>query len=300
MKRLFLYLFLSFSIIACSPPFEDGVGAYTIGDYPKAYSIIIKYAEEGDPEAQNYIGKMYSKGQGVEKNLELAAEWFQKAANQGHADAQNNLGIAYSKGQGVSKDSVYAMALFRQAAEKNHVDAQNNLGGVLITGQGVTQDIHEGIRWLTAAALQNSSRAQYNLGMIFSNGMGIKKEVDKGVIWLKKASDNGHLGAKNSLAWIYATCIDGRFCDGKKAVALAESVVTKQQNSQFLDTLAAAYARIGRFDAAIEYQKKALEIEKSNPRLTQEFKLRLKLYNNEIAWPPTEDERDKLNSLINK
>ena len=160
--KLCLLIILSIAalLIGCTPPMEEGVSAYTIGDYPEAYKIIKKYAEKGNADAQNYIGKLYSDGHGVEQNMELAAEWFQKAANQGHADAQNNLGIAYSKALGVPKDGVYAMALFRHAAGKDHIDAQNNLGGILITGQGVERNIPEGVRWLKKAAEQNSDRVR--------------------------------------------------------------------------------------------------------------------------------------------
>ncbi|RMH17921.1 MAG: sel1 repeat family protein [Gammaproteobacteria bacterium] len=287
-------LFLSFLLIGgCSPSFEEGVTAYTIGDYPKAFRIIKEYAEKGDPEAQNYLGNLYSRGQGVEKNLELAAEWYQKAANQGHADAQNNLGIAYSRGLGVAKDGVYAMALFRQAAEKGHIDAQNNLGGILITGQGVERNIPEAIRWFKKAAAKNSAKAQFNLGLIYSNGMGVRRDIQQGVAWLQKAANQGHLGALNSLAWIYATCSDERYCDGKKAVDLAEQAVTKLQHPQFFDTLAAAYARMNRFDDAIEYQKKAMKMVPNNPRLLREFEYRLATYQKHIPWPPVEKPGNK-------
>ena len=124
--------------------------------------------------------------------------------------------------------------------------------------------------------------------MIYSNGMGIKKNLHEGVKWLAMAADNNHIGARNSLAWIHATWPTQDFCNGKKAVALAESVVTLGQNPQYLDTLAAAYARVGRFDAAIEHEESAIKLA-TNPRIQKEFKHRLGLYQAHKTWPPTND-----------
>ncbi|OAD23040.1 Sel1 domain protein repeat-containing protein [Candidatus Thiomargarita nelsonii] len=48
-------------------------------------------AKQGDREAQNTLGLMYSKGEGVKQNLRLAKKWFKKAATLGHVQAQSNL-----------------------------------------------------------------------------------------------------------------------------------------------------------------------------------------------------------------
>jgi len=57
----------------------------------KASKWIRKAATHGDREAQNTIGIMYLKGEGVKRNLSIAKNWFKKAAALGHAEAQHNL-----------------------------------------------------------------------------------------------------------------------------------------------------------------------------------------------------------------
>jgi hypothetical protein len=47
---------------------------------------------------------MYHNGDGVEKNDQRAAQWFQQAAGQGHAYAQFHLGNMYYDGDGVERD----------------------------------------------------------------------------------------------------------------------------------------------------------------------------------------------------
>jgi len=50
-----------------------------------------KAADQGDQEAQYYLGVCYADGRGVPKDLSKAAEWWRKAADQGDGRAQNNL-----------------------------------------------------------------------------------------------------------------------------------------------------------------------------------------------------------------
>src|SRR5262249_19208480 len=61
------------------------------------------------------------------------------------------------------------------------------------------------------------------------------------------------------LAWLWATGPDG-VRDGKRAVEAATRAceLTDWKENEFLDTLAAAYAEVGDFDKAVEYQKKAV------------------------------------------
>jgi hypothetical protein len=52
---------------------------------------IRKAAAQGDSDAQNTLGLMYLKGEGVKQNLNQAKKWFRKAATLGHAQAQQHL-----------------------------------------------------------------------------------------------------------------------------------------------------------------------------------------------------------------
>ena len=57
----------------------------------KTSQWIRKAARQGDREAQNTLGLMYLKGEGVKKNVTLAKKWFKRAAALGHTQAQNYL-----------------------------------------------------------------------------------------------------------------------------------------------------------------------------------------------------------------
>jgi len=67
-------------------------------------------------------------------------------------------------------------------------------------------------------------------------------------------------GACNDLAWLLATCGDAQFRDPQRAVQLATHAceLTHDQSADLLDTLAAAHAAAGDFNAAVSRGEQAL------------------------------------------
>ncbi|MEN8215646.1 MAG: tetratricopeptide repeat protein [Pseudomonadota bacterium] len=59
----------------------------------QALQWVRQAAERGDSEAQNTLGLMYLKGEGVKKDLSLAEKWFRQAAALGYAPAQDKLKV---------------------------------------------------------------------------------------------------------------------------------------------------------------------------------------------------------------
>ncbi len=132
--------------------FDEGVAAYKRGDYATAIREWRPLAEQGDAEAQFFLGLMYYIGKGVTQDYAEAMRWYRKAAEQGHAEAQSFLGIKYEHGLGVPQDSAEAVQWYRKAAEQGNASAQNNLGGMYERGQGVPQDYAQAHMWYNLAA----------------------------------------------------------------------------------------------------------------------------------------------------
>jgi TPR repeat protein len=72
-------------------PWEDGMAAYNRGDYTPAIRAFRTLAEQGNAKAQNVLGVMFRKGEGVTKDPARAHMWFSFAAARGDAKAKAEL-----------------------------------------------------------------------------------------------------------------------------------------------------------------------------------------------------------------
>ena len=78
--------------------FDEGLRAYKKSDYGTALAKFRPLAEQGDADAQFYMGGMYATGRGVPQDYQEAVKWFRKAAEQGHAGAENSLMLPWTPG----------------------------------------------------------------------------------------------------------------------------------------------------------------------------------------------------------
>jgi len=76
---------------AVAGPWEDGMTSYNRGDYMPAIRLFRPLAEQGNAKAQNVLGVMYRKGQGVTRSSVRAFLWFSRAAARGDATAKAEL-----------------------------------------------------------------------------------------------------------------------------------------------------------------------------------------------------------------
>ena len=169
------------------------------------FEAIKRAAEQGDADAQNSLGVMYAKGQGVAQNDAEAVKWLREAAEQGEAKAQSNLGAMYTEGRGVAQNDVEALKWFRKAAEQGFVDAQFNLGLMYVTGKGVAQNDAEAMKWYRKAAEQGDESAQNSLGVMYAKAQGIAQNDAEAVKWYRKAAEQGFVDAQYNLGVMYGT-----------------------------------------------------------------------------------------------
>ena len=65
--------------------------AYNRGDYVPAVKLFRPLAQAGNAKAQNVLGTMYRKGEGVARSSAKAFMWFSIAAKRGDKDAMAGL-----------------------------------------------------------------------------------------------------------------------------------------------------------------------------------------------------------------
>ncbi|MBK6658031.1 MAG: sel1 repeat family protein [Proteobacteria bacterium] len=96
--------------------FNDGVVALMAGKFDIALKTFVPLAETNNHAyAQYFLGRMYERGEGVEKDAKAAAKWYRKAAEKGVNDAQFRLASMYENGVGVPRDMEYAYGWYSVA-----------------------------------------------------------------------------------------------------------------------------------------------------------------------------------------
>ena len=79
MKKLLLtFLIILFSLtsnVVWSADFQKGLTAYYSGDYATALREWKPLGEQGNASAQNNLGQMYRKGDGVRQDDKTAVKW---------------------------------------------------------------------------------------------------------------------------------------------------------------------------------------------------------------------------------
>jgi serine/threonine protein kinase len=84
--------------------------------YPDAIAILRPLAESGSAQGQVRLGDAYAGGQGVDRNLKVAADWYERAALQGSVGAMLKLGGMYASGNGVAQNNNLAYVWYGAAA----------------------------------------------------------------------------------------------------------------------------------------------------------------------------------------
>ncbi|MBT6256314.1 MAG: sel1 repeat family protein [Alphaproteobacteria bacterium] len=97
MKKLMLTLAMTLALAGCifKTDIEKGITAYENKEYATALKLFRPLADDGDPEAQYYLGNMYRNGEGVPTNKARAVVFYSLAIDQSNAEAQHNLGLMY-------------------------------------------------------------------------------------------------------------------------------------------------------------------------------------------------------------
>jgi len=156
------------TIITCSlrPKHSTGKGddAYGRGDYAAALKVYRSLAEQGNSNAEYYLGVMSEFGHGVEKEYAEAVISYRKAAEGGSVLAQLKLGLIHDEGLGgVSKDPVGAIRWYRMAAEQGLIaEAMRKVGWIYHRGNGVPQDHVQAFFWFSLAAREEQRASSEN------------------------------------------------------------------------------------------------------------------------------------------
>lgn len=141
------------SLLSAAAGLESAERAYEQKDYATAFKEFTPLAEQGNAQAQLFLGKMYMLGQGVLRDPDQAIKWLKASAVQGNADAQFFVGSYYLLPH---RDIAEGAKWLRLSAEQGQQDAQLVLGKAYLQGdKDLPRDPVRAEMWLQLAARNN-------------------------------------------------------------------------------------------------------------------------------------------------
>jgi hypothetical protein len=147
------------------------------GDQAGAATIHRDLAQGGYAPSAFALGQAYEAGAGVPRDLDLAAQWYQRAVNLGSPQAQYMVGRINAEGAGVPQSDEKAARMFAKAAVQGYAPAQYRLGRAFANGEGVRLDRLWAGRWYGKAARLGNVDAQFAYGVMLASGRDIPRDL---------------------------------------------------------------------------------------------------------------------------
>lgn len=168
-----------------------------IGNYFEAMKWLQQAASNNIPDAMNYIGLMYSNGEGVPQNTTTALNWYKKAARLGLPVAMSNIGYIYEQQE--NYNSAIEWYLKTVNADNCDDDVMCRLGRIYRK----LGNYNDAMKWFNEAEKLCNFDAMNMLGLMYSNGEGVEKNSELAIHWYKEAADGGLAVAMYNLGYEY-------------------------------------------------------------------------------------------------
>ena len=235
------------------------VGNVVPADSAQARMWLEAAANQEDPLAMFILAGMYGAGVDVEADDDLGFKLLSRSAALGGNLAKVRLGIMLFTSPD-RQDPERAVFLLEQVADEDP-EAARTLGYQYLTGRLIEMDSAKAVRFISKAADAGDEQAQLMLADLAERGIGMERDPLRARRLREPIIAAYSPGEKNDLAWRYSVSPDDAFRNGPLAVEIMESLLASDEmdSASRLDTLAAAYAEVGRFEDAVRAQEAAIE-----------------------------------------
>jgi TPR repeat protein len=180
------------------------------GEYDEAFRLALRAAENDSTYAMNILGNWYNAGEGVDKDIKRAIEYYEKSAERGNAGAQAALGRRLFFGAGVEKDYSRSFYWLEKAAKSGRSPlAYRMLGLCFFYGCGAPQDYEKAGRLFEKGVEESEYDGLFEMGRIYAEGLGTPRNIELGVEYFMAAARLDHPNAVNELARYKKTLFGG-------------------------------------------------------------------------------------------
>lgn len=164
---------------------------------------LLENSLKGDCDSQLQLGDYYKY---KIKNLNLAFNWYKKAADIGNIDALFEVAEAYILGRGITNDRNKAFEYCKKAALKGHKYAQFELASFYNYGIECKCTINKSkaLEWYKKAAENGLIEAYYSIGMFYEE----KNLINKAIKWYFLPAKENHMNAQNRMGMCYKKLAD--------------------------------------------------------------------------------------------
>ncbi len=199
-----------YSIIALEKKPSDtvllGYERESQGQLDLAFCYYLKSVEfEQDARGLYMLARYYEFGLAfIKKDLDIAREYYKKAACYGCVDAQLSVASYFESGSSsFPKDNREALKWYKIAADKQHPQALACLGNFYEHGIEVPKDLEEAFRNYSLSAARDNAWGHYLVGRAYLYGIGTKSDITRARHHLSRAAENKYPQGLLDLALYY-------------------------------------------------------------------------------------------------
>ncbi len=167
-------------------------GINTDVDMQRAANVYGYLAKKGNVVAQRELGRMFLRGEGVQRNSKAARLWLHKACLANDAKAMCIMADIYQHGLGVKTNKSLAFKLYLQAARMGNSQGCFGAGSMLYKGQGVKQDYQKAKVFLQKGSEMGNAKCDFLLANCYAYGYCGTPDYSKAKEFLNRAVQNGH------------------------------------------------------------------------------------------------------------
>ena len=178
----------------------EAVQSFEKADYETSYPEMMALANEGNPVAAYYLGRMYDEGLGVKADTTTALRYFEQADKGYNSDATVKLGLKALKGEGITQNVDLGIQYLKKAAYAGNENALYELGNLYENGEGVEKNYTYAFGFFYMAALKGEKKAQVKTARYYLAGRGIPQDFGAAVKWYVRAANQGYIPAQQEWA----------------------------------------------------------------------------------------------------
>ena len=140
---------------------------------------------------------------GKEQDSAKAFELFKQAADLGNHDGIKYIAYCYSSGDGVERDVNKALEYYEMYLEKwDEAWAYEAVGNIYFLGEGIDKDPVKALEYYEISYKKgntNSPNLCYRIGQLYEKGEGVKLDIDKAKEYYRLGADKGYANCQEAL-----------------------------------------------------------------------------------------------------